>query len=173
MTQTRVGIALSGLLILSGITGCAIRSNDIPVTSALSSSVGLGDADINNSSNQTYSAKCGQKANECSVSFKDGKLMVNESGGITSDQFVSVVTARTCRQTSLIMPWIKSCYPSQYDYDYTITYFGKDGNKKSALIVFRPGYLLQGEETYLSFNRDLQIWIEDVLRPIGSTIKIQ
>lgn len=128
MTQTRAGIALSGILFLSGITGCASKSNDIPVTSAPSSFVGLGDADITNSSNQTYSARCGQKANECSVSFKDDRLMVNESGGITSDQFVSVFTARTCRQTSLIMPWIKSCYPSQYDYDYTITYFDKDGN---------------------------------------------
>lgn len=173
MTQTRAGIALSGILILSGITGCASKSNDIPMTSTPSSLVGLGDADITNSSNQTYSARCGKKITECSVRFNDGKLMVNESGGITSDQFVSVVTTRTCRQTSLVMPWIKSCYQSQYDYDYTITYFDKDGNKKAALITFRPGYLLQGDEAYLSFNRDLQIWIEDVLRPIGPNIKIQ
>ncbi len=51
------------------------------------------------------------------------------------------------------MPWVKSCYASQYDHD--LSYKSSDGSDKSALIAFRPGYFLQGEEAFESFNRDL------------------
>ena len=138
----------------------------------------LGGADITGpsgetSSGQTYQAKCGQALDKCEVSFKNGKLMINNKGGIYSDQYISVVTARTCRQRSIALPWVKSCFHNQYDYDFTITYRSEIGEKRSALIAFRPGYFLQGMEAHSSFQRDLQIWIEDVLRPIGPSIKIE
>lgn len=153
----------------------------IPLTAAIcckAANADLGGADItgpsgDTSSGQTYQARCGQDANKCEVSFEDGKLMINNKGGIYSDQFISVVTARTCRQKSVLMPWVKSCYHSQYDYDFTITYLSSEGGKRSALIAFRPGYILQGLEAHSSFKRDLQVWIEDVLRPIGPSIRVE
>ena len=60
----------------------------------------------------------------------------------------------------------KSCFNDQYDYDFTITYRTEDDRKRSALIAFGPGYFLQGMEAHASFRRDLQVWFENVLRPI-------
>lgn len=126
-----------------------------------------------NTTGASYSAKCGKKAVKCTVSFKDGRLVVDNGEGIQSSQVANVVTGRTCRQTSIIMPWVKSCFTSQYDYDFTISYRSSDGSDKSALIAFRPGYFHQGEEAYESFNRDLQIWMRQVLRPIGPSMEIE
>lgn len=138
----------------------------------------LGGADItgpsgDTSSGKSYKARCGQSLKKCTVSFKYGKLMIDNNGGIYSDQFLEVFTARTCRQKSILMPWVKSCFNSQNDYDFTITYSTKDNRKRSALIAFRPGYFLQGMEAHASFRRDLQVWIEDVLRPIGPSVRIE
>ena len=138
----------------------------------------LGGADITeqggkNTTGASYSAKCGKKAVKCTVAFKDGRLVVDNGEGIQSSQLVNVVTGRTCRQKSIIMPWVKSCFTSQYDFDFTISYRSSDGSDKSALISFWPGYFHQGEEAYASFNRDLQIWMRQVLRPIGPSIEVE
>ena len=60
----------------------------------------------------------------------------------------------------------------QFDYDYTITYRTKEGKKRAALIAFRPGYLLGGVKGHERFYRELQVWLGDVLRPIGPSIKL-
>ena len=68
---------------------------------------------------------------------------------------------------------IRSCYQSQYDHDDTITHQGKDGEKRAALIVFRPVYLLKNDLAHESFYKEFQIWIGDVLRPIGPSTEIE
>ena len=138
----------------------------------------LGGADITGRNGSTssgikYEARCGLKLEKCEVSFKGERLIVDEGQGISLSQFISVTTDRTCRQRSILLPMFKSCYESQYDKDFIITYRASDGEKRSALIAFRPGYLLQGVDAYQSFERDLQIWIGDVLRPIGPSIQVQ
>ena len=137
----------------------------------------LGGADITDQTGRTtgesYSARCGKKAEKCTASFNDGRLIIDNGVGIFGSQVANVVTGRTCRQVSTIMPWVKSCYASQYDYDFTISYRSSDGSDRTALIIFRPGYFHQGEEAYDSFNRDLQIWLKQVLRPIGPSIEIE
>lgn len=138
----------------------------------------LGGADITGPSGLTtngakYEARCGLNLEKCQVMFKDKQLMVDEGQGISVSQFVSVTTNRTCRQRSFLLPMFKSCYESQYDKDFIITYRADSGENRSALIAFRPGYLLQGVEAYQGFERDLQIWIGDVLRPIGPSIQVQ
>ena len=50
---------------------------------------------------------------------------------------------------------------------------GKNGEKRAALIVSRPGYLLGNELAHESFYKDFQIWIGDVIRPIGPSLKIE
>ena len=135
----------------------------------------LGGADIfgdEEYSADSFNAKCGKKLEKCVVSFKDGRLSINNGKGITRDQFVNIVSGRTCRQRSIALPMVKSCFASQYDYDYTITYKTKEGKKRAALIAFRPGYFHGGVEGHESFYRELQVWLGDVLRPIGPSIKL-
>ena len=145
---------------------------------AMPCSANLGGADITGpkgspTSGAKYEALCGLKLEKCEVTFKDERLIVDEGQGISLPQFISVTTDRTCRQRAILLPMLKSCYPSQYDKDFTITYRSDSGEKRSALLVFRPGYLLQGVEAYQSFQRDLQVWIGDVIRPIGPNIKVE
>ena len=123
---------------------------------------------------QSYEARCGIKKEKCKVSFEGEKLIVNDGDGIYSNQFVSVVLTRECTQRSFLMPWVVSCFQNQLDWDFTITYKSADGNQRTALISFMPRYLnTNPTDRARSFQRDLQIWAENVLRPIGPSIKIE
>ena len=139
----------------------------------------LGGADITGPSGETttgrtYKARCGADKDKCTVSFKDGKLVVNDKGGIYRDQFVNVVRNRVCTQRSILMPFLTSCFENQYDIAFTITYDNDEGSRRSALITFMPRYLSTGAtDRAREFERDLQVWIEDVLRPIGPSIRIE
>lgn len=120
-----------------------------------------------------YKAKCGAKLKSCTISFSEDRLIIDNAGGITRDQLSGVVTTRTCRQRSILLPMLRSCYEGQYDHDITINYMGTDNSKKSALIVFRPGYLQQGDEAYSNFMRELQVWMQGVIRPVGPSIELK
>jgi len=139
----------------------------------------LGGADITGPSGdtttgRTYKARCGAGKNKCTVGFNDGKLIVNNSGGIYRDQFVSVVRKRECTQRALILPILTSCFENQYDIAFTITYDNNEGRRRSALITFMPRYLSTGAtDRAREFERDLQVWTEGVLRPIGPSIRIE
>ena len=72
------------------------------------------------------------------------------------------------------MPFVTSCFENQYDIAFTITYDNDEGSRRSALITFMPRYLSTGAtDRAREFERDLQVWIEDVLRPIGPSIRIE
>ena len=139
----------------------------------------LGGADITGPSGQTttgqsYMANCGIKKSKCEVAFTNEKLTVNGSEGIYRDQFVNVVKTRACTQRALLLPFVTSCFENQYDWDFTITYKASDGTQRSALISFMPRYLSTGAtDRAMSFERDLQVWMQDVLRPIGPSIEVQ
>jgi hypothetical protein len=139
----------------------------------------LGEADITGPKGQTttgldYEARCGIKKEKCKVSFKDEKLIINDGAGIYSDQFISVVLTRECTQRALLMPWVTSCFSNQLDWDFTITYRASDGSQRTALISFMPRYFnTNPTDIARSFERDLQIWSERVLRPIGPSIQIE
>ena len=146
---------------------------------APNASADLGGADITGPSGdtttgRTYEARCGAEKEECTVGFKDGKLVVNNKGGIYRDQFVNVVRNRACTQRSILMPFLTSCFENQYDIAFTITYNNDEGIRRSALITFMPRYFATGAtDKAREFERDLQVWIEDVLRPIGPTLEIE
>lgn len=139
----------------------------------------LGEADITGASGDTttgrsFEARCGAGKDKCIVGFKDGRLVVNNKGGIYRDQFKNVVKERVCSQRSLLLPWVTSCFENQYDINFTITYDNDEGQRRSALISFMPRYLAtDATDRAREFERDLQIWIEDVLRPIGPSIRIE
>lgn len=145
-------------LLIILLTGAPIAYSDLD-----SASTSLGSK---------YKAKCGEELDKCEIHFEDDLLVINQTDTLKREQFTSVVIDRTCRQRSILLPFLRSCYSSQYDRDVTITYIGEKDKKKSALIVFRPGYFLQGDEAYSNFYRELQIWLEDVIRPVGASIKI-
>lgn len=138
----------------------------------------LGGADITGPSGQTttgrtYEARCGAEKIKCSVGFRDEKLIVNEQGGIYRDQFLGVVMKKECTQRSLLLPWVTSCFDNQLDWAFTITYKSDSGDRRSALITFMPRYLSTGAtDNAREFERDLQVWMEDVLRPIGPSIRL-
>ena len=139
----------------------------------------LDGADITGPNGQTttgqaYEARCGIKKEKCTVSFKDEKLIINEGAGIYRDQFVSVVLTRECTQRALLMPWVTSCFQNQLDWDFTITYRASDSSQRTALISFMPRYFnTNPTDIARAFERDLQIWSENVLRPIGPSIQIE
>jgi len=154
------------LLLLALLSPCSARAD-------------LGEADITGPRGQTttgldYEARCGIKKEKCKVSFKDEKLIINDGTGIYSDQFISVVLTRECTQRALLMPWVTSCFSNQLDWDFTITYRSSDGSQRTALISFMPRYFnTNPTDIARSFERDLQIWSERVLRPIGPSIQIE
>ena len=132
---------------------------------------GLGGADITGPQGGTttgriYDAWCGTDFKDCKVSFKNDRLSVDGSSGITRNQLVNVSMERVCRQKSLGGLGPPSCFKSQYNKEYVITYKSEKG-QRSALISFRH------EPTYKSFNRDFQIWMGDVLRKVGPSLKIE
>lgn len=139
----------------------------------------LGGADITGESGDTttgrsYEARCGADKKKCVVSFDEGKLIVDNEGGIYRDQFVNVVREIACTQRALLLPFVTSCFKNQYDINFIITYDNSEGKRRSALIAFMPRYLATGAtDRAREFERDLQIWIEDVLRPIGPSIQIE
>jgi len=139
----------------------------------------LGGADITGpqgatSTGQIYKARCGLKKDECSVSLTDEKLVVNGTGGIYKKQLIGVKLTKECTQRSLLLPFITSCYPNQLDWDFTITYLSENGERRSALISFMPRYFSTGAtDRARGFERDLEVWMQDILRPIGPSIKIE
>ena len=132
----------------------------------------LGGADITGQDGSTttgrvYDAWCGSDFKDCKVSFKNDLLSVNKSSGITRNQLVNVTMARVCRQKSFGSFGPPSCFKSQYNKEYSITYKNSENKERTALITFRH------EPTYKSFNRDFQIWMGDVLREVGPSLKIE
>jgi hypothetical protein len=139
----------------------------------------LGGADITGPAGDTttgrkYEARCGAEKEKCTVGFKDEKLMVDDKGGIYRDQFINVVLKKECTQRSLVLPWVTSCFENQLDWAFTLTYKNEAGDRRSALITFMPRYFATGAtDRAREFERDLQIWVEGVLRPIGPSIQVE
>lgn len=71
---------------------------------------------------QSYKARCGLDKKECVVSFDGEKLILDGSGGIYREQYINVVLKRECKQRSLLLAWVTSCFENQYDLDFIITY---------------------------------------------------
>ena len=166
----------------SPLPSVAAAASSLCVVCALGTGIAkadLGGADITGPSGDTttgriYEARCGAEKVKCTVGFKDEKLIVNNEGGIYRDQFKNVILKRECTQRSLLLPWVTSCFANQYDWAFTITYTNEEGKPRSALITFMPRYLATGaSDRAREFERDLQIWVEDVLRPIGPSIQIE
>lgn len=168
-TGQRYGMPMKKLLLLPLLL----------VLAASDAKADLGGADITGSSGDTttgrsYKARCGGDKKKCIVSFEEEKLVVNGKGGIYRDQFINVTRTRACTQRALLLPFVTSCFENQYDIDFTITYNNNEGSRRSALISFMPRYLSTGAtDRAREFERDLQVWVEDVLRPIGPSIQIQ
>ena len=96
------------------------------------------------------------------MQFKDGKLVINSGNGIYREQLVRVDTSRTCRQKSIVLPFITSCYGEQLDYDYVFHYKDNDKIQRSALISFWPGYLRREISHKKGFETSLDAWRSDM-----------
>jgi len=159
----------------------AIAASSLPAILTLATglaSADLGGADITGPAGDTttgrrYEARCGAEKAKCTVGFKDEKLIVDDKGGIYRDKFINVVLKKECTQRSLLLPWVVSCFENQLDWSFVLAYKNDAGDRRSALITFMPRYLSTGAtDQAREFERDLQIWGEDVLRPIGPSIQV-
>ncbi len=110
-------------------------------------------------------ARCGLDLDECSVKFLDGNLVISDVFSISRTQFQGFVKSTECRQRFILMPMLISCFHSQYDRDFTISYTALNGLKKSTRISFRPGYSAN-QSGWKNFQKDLQTWTGDVLTPL-------
>ena len=115
----------------------------------------------------TYEAWCGQDRNDCKVKFVGNRLVVNDGKGITKDQMTRIHKTLTCRQKSFGSFGPPSCFKSQYDKDYSLSYDSSSGVNKTALITIRH------QKTADDFDRDLQIFIGDFLREIGPSFTLE
>ena len=129
----------------------------------------LGDADVridspSNTRNlsRSFKAKCGKQQRRCTAKFKDGKLIINDGKGIYREQLVRVDTSRTCRQKSIVLPFVTTCYGEQLDYDYVVHYKDKEERQRSALISFWPGYLRREISHKKGFAAALDSWRSDM-----------
>ena len=149
---------------------CKEKVKQLKKSSIRPSNNDLGGADITGpdggtTTGNTYAAWCGKDFIDCDVTFKDDRLSVNNGSGITRDQLVNVTMERICRIYTF---GIQDCFRSQYNKEYSITYKSFDSaQERTALISFRH------EKTYRNFNRDFQIWMGDVLRKVGPSLKIE
>ena len=128
----------------------------------------LGDADVSIATpsstttlSRSYVGKCGKSQQKCKIQFSEGKLIINDSDGIYREQLVRVDTSRTCRQKSILLPFVTTCYGEQLDYDYMIHYKDSDENQRSALISFWPGYIRQKISEKKGFAASLDAWRSD------------
>tara|TARA_Y100000589_G_C26811587_1_gene490081 strand:+ start:61 stop:615 length:555 start_codon:yes stop_codon:yes gene_type:complete len=148
---------------------CKEKIKQLRKSSIRPSNNDLGGADITgpyggSTTGNVYAAWCGKDFIDCDVSFKDDRLSVNNGTGITREQLVRVTMERVCRIRTF---GIEDCIKSTKNKEYTITYKTDLDQERSALISFR------NEKTYKNFNRDFQIWMGEVLRDVGPSLKIE
>jgi len=128
----------------------------------------LGKADVTEENSRTsgsnYAAWCSRNRIDCKVSFKNSRLIIDDGDGITASQVSSIYKEAICRQYRF---GIQSCFPSQYDKDFYITYKSNSGSEKTAQITIKH------QATADQFQRDLEIWFGSILRPIGPSLKIE
>tara|TARA_B100000700_G_C14736259_1_gene710811 strand:+ start:16 stop:531 length:516 start_codon:yes stop_codon:yes gene_type:complete len=114
----------------------------------------------NFSSDKTHKAMCGLNIKSCQILFKSGNLIVNEDLVIDRRQFRGVTKSLECRQRLILMPMFVSCFKSQYDKDYTISFSDENGLINSIQVSFRPGYI-PNQKRWKDFQEDLKLWIEN------------
>jgi len=117
----------------------------------------LGDADNAISGtipNKIYDALCGTKENEkrCKVEFKNGKLLVNDSEGITRKDALYLRTKEECKRGSFF--GIPNCYPYQYVTTSMLTYRRTDGSEGVATFSFL------NPSTSVDFHQDLTTFMQ-------------
>lgn len=171
--HTALLIKLLPIIATSAVTFASFAS----LITGIPAEANLGDADVRiepkNAINlsKTYSAKCGKSQKNCRVSFKNGKLIINNGSGIYREQLVRVDTARTCRQKSILLPFATSCFAKQLDYDYVFHYKDKDSRQRSALISFWPGYMQGKISQQKGFATSLNTWRSDTTPYMTQEIK--
>jgi len=133
----------------------------------------LTDADItgpkgSTTTGNTFDGWCGEKRTDCKITFVNDRLIVGSGDGITGKQYKSVKKTHSCRFRSFGILDCTSLDGSErfYDKEFLISYTANDGSGRTALITFR------NQEVSDKFERDLEIWSQSILRPIGPSIEI-
>jgi len=134
----------------------------------------LGDADITGPTGGTttgnkFDGWCGEKRTDCKVTFLNDRLIVGSGQGIKKEQYRSVKKDYICRYRTF---GILDCTSLDgtarfYDKEFLISYTSSDGGARTALITFR------NQQVSDKFERDLEIWSQNILRPVGPSLRIE
>lgn len=134
----------------------------------------LGDADITGPTGGTttgnkFDGWCGEKRTDCKVTFLNDRLIVGSGQGITKEQYKSVKKDHICRYRTF---GILDCTSLDgtarfYDKEFLVSYTSGDGGARTALITFR------NQQVSDKFERDLEIWSQRILRPVGPSLRIE
>jgi hypothetical protein len=150
-----------------------LATGGLAIGTAVPTKADLGDADITGptggtTTGNTFDGWCGEKRTDCKVTFSNERLVVDAGQGITKQQYRSVKKNHVCRYRSLGILDCSSWDGSAkfYDKEFLISYTASDGGERTALITFR------NQQVSDKFERDLEIWSQKVLRPIGPSIEI-
>lgn len=132
----------------------------------------LGAADIerekslNFSSGKMHKAWCKKVGNNCRIKFKNGRMSVDNSKGIESNQVVSI-TERQVPQDAKNCGLICVYNQNAVDYEYSIKYTTTSDDTRSARILF------SGDSNgWKFFRKDLEDWTGEPLRIVGPTVKL-
>jgi hypothetical protein len=133
----------------------------------------LGDADItgptgSSTTGNMFDAWCGEKRSNCKIAFINDRLVAGSGQGITQQQYRSVKKNHVCRYRSF---GILDCASIDgtaryYDKEFVISYTANDGDTRTALITFR------NQRVSDKFERDLEIWSQKILRPVGPSVEL-
>ena len=132
----------------------------------------LGAAEIDReqslkfSSNKTHKAWCKKVGNNCRIKFKMGRMLVDNSKGIESNQILSIIE-RQVPQDAKNCGFICVYGPNAVDYEYNIEYKTTSADIRNARILF------SGDSNgWKSFRKDLEDWTGEPLRIVGPTVKL-
>jgi hypothetical protein len=159
---------------IKAVTVVAIATSSAFLLISLPAKSDLGDADItgptgSSTTGNRFDGWCGEKRSNCKIEFINDRLVAGSGQGITKEQYRSVKKTHVCRYRTF---GILDCTSMDgtarfYDKEFIISYTALDGEVRTALITFR------NQQVSDKFERDLEIWSQQILRPIGPSLEIR
>ena len=124
--------------------------------SPIAAKADLGEADLaspnNMLSNKVFEAWCGKEKKDCKVNFLDGRLKVNDSKGIKSDEVTAILKKFHCFRTRGCKDWDGTDAPTQNLHKEYFLKYKSQGKEKIAQFTFLQNHAAT------QFHNDLELW---------------
>jgi hypothetical protein len=125
-----------------------------------SSSADLGPAEAEMKTT-SFQAWCGKRKNNCTVSFEEDRLVVNNKDGISRSQILRIWSDKEMRD-------FRDRNPMSYYQDvYYVTYKKSDGSDGTGRFIFL------NHQVSAQFWNQLQVFLGPGRREVGPSIKVE